>query len=213
MLCKDYQEFRFSNMSPEDVAHDNTDNFMDYYEIKENSDYYNIILGIYFSYTTLSTVGFGDLAPRSDPERAICAIVLMIGVSVFSIFLGNFTAIIEAYKAINKDLEDTTSLDLFFGLMRHFNNDAPLDFNDFENRVRLYFSYRWDNDRNALVHTESDAKILNQLPEFLQDKIYTTFLYSRFLFEFSFAPHHFFKFRKRINGYVNLKDPYYSWTD
>jgi hypothetical protein len=78
-------------MTPYDFEHENTDNFIDYYEIDKNTDTYNVILGMYYTYTTLSTVGFGDIAPRSDPERIICAFILMIGVSVFSIFLGDFT--------------------------------------------------------------------------------------------------------------------------
>jgi len=60
-----------------------------------------MILGTYYAFTTLSTVGFGDLAPRSDAERAICSMVLMLGVGIFSVFLGDFTAILEAYKAVN----------------------------------------------------------------------------------------------------------------
>jgi len=54
-----------------------------------------MILGTYFAFTTLSTVGFGDLAPRSDVERIACAFILMMGVAIFSVFLGNFTLILE----------------------------------------------------------------------------------------------------------------------
>lgn len=122
-LTNDYQ----SSLSEEDYEKDNTDNFLDYYFISENTDYYNCILGTYFAFTTLSTVGFGDIAPRSDPERFICAFVLMIGVSVFSVFLGNFTAIIDAYKAINSDLDDSDKLDSFFEMMMHFNANVPFD--------------------------------------------------------------------------------------
>ena len=126
-LCRDIQEFKFKSLTDEERESENTDNFIEYYEIEKNSDYYNILLGMYYTYTTLSTVGFGDIVPRSDPERIICAFILMIGVSVFSIFLGDFTAIIEDYKAIEREIEDTASLDKFFGLMKHFNNDKPLD--------------------------------------------------------------------------------------
>ena len=59
-----------------------------------------MILSTYFTLTTLSTVGFGDYAPRSDPERMFGAFVLMFGVAIFSKFLGDFIGIIEAYKAI-----------------------------------------------------------------------------------------------------------------
>jgi len=99
----------------------NTANFIDTYEIKSNSDAQNVILGTYYAFTTLSTVGFGDIAPQSDPERLMCSFVLLIGVAVFSVVLGDFMAILEAYKAINVELDESDALDSFFKMMAHFN--------------------------------------------------------------------------------------------
>ena len=41
----------------------------------------------------------------------------MIGVSIFSVFLGDFISIIEAYKAINVDIDDSDKLDNFFNML------------------------------------------------------------------------------------------------
>lgn len=49
-----------------------------------------MVLLMYFSYTTLSTVGFGDFNPRSDLERLFCILVLLLGVGIFGFILGNF---------------------------------------------------------------------------------------------------------------------------
>ena len=122
---------------------------LEYYNIEDNSNNYNIWLGMYYMYTTLSTVGFGDLAPRSDPERAICAALLMIGVSIFSIFLGDMTSIIDAYKQIHMSIDDAEALDDFFGMMTHFNKDIPLSL-EFEKQIREHFEFRWSNDRNIV---------------------------------------------------------------
>ena len=54
------------------------------------SDSYDAIAATYFAFTSLSTVGFGDLHPKSDAERLICAFVLMMGVAIFSIVMSNF---------------------------------------------------------------------------------------------------------------------------
>ena len=67
---------------------------MDYFEIDDNTVSHNLILGTYFAFTTLSTVGFGDLHPKSDLERVFCVVILVMGVSIFSIFLGDFQEII-----------------------------------------------------------------------------------------------------------------------
>ena len=71
----------------------------------------------YFSFTSLSTVGFGDIRPLSDFERILGAIILLAGVSVFSIVMSNFKEIIDKYNIISADLEDGDNLNKFFGLL------------------------------------------------------------------------------------------------
>ena len=50
----------------------------------------------YFALTTLSTVGYGDLAPLSVPEMIITIIIQMGGVAVFSFSMGMLTQMIES---------------------------------------------------------------------------------------------------------------------
>ena len=40
---------------------------------------------VYYSFTTLSTVGFGDYNPKSNFERLIMIVVFVVGVALFSI--------------------------------------------------------------------------------------------------------------------------------
>ena len=49
---------------------------------------------MYFAFTSLSTVGFGDLAPRSDIERLVGSFVLLFGVAIFSMIMANFMDIL-----------------------------------------------------------------------------------------------------------------------
>ena len=49
---------------------------------------------LYFSFTSLSTVGFGDFHPTNDIERIICAFILLFGVAIFSIVMSNFVDIL-----------------------------------------------------------------------------------------------------------------------
>ena len=49
-----------------------------------------VIVLSYFSFTSLTTVGFGDFVPKSDFERIFMAIVIFGGVSMFSYIVGNF---------------------------------------------------------------------------------------------------------------------------
>ena len=61
---------------------------------------------MYFSFTSLSTVGFGDFHPRSDMERVIGAFLFCSGVAIFSTIIGIFLEMVS--KAVNfyADLEE-----------------------------------------------------------------------------------------------------------
>lgn len=58
--------------------------FYNYYKLYDNTDQQNLVLVVYFAFTTLSTVGFGDYAPRSSYERIVTTFILLIGVACFS---------------------------------------------------------------------------------------------------------------------------------
>jgi len=51
---------------------------------------------MYFAFTSLSTVGFGDYNPRSNIERFMVAFVLLFGVAVFSYIMGIFIEILNS---------------------------------------------------------------------------------------------------------------------
>lgn len=54
-----------------------------------------ILQSFYFALTTLSTVGFGDFYPLSNGERLLGAFVILFGVAIFSIIIGEFLDMIE----------------------------------------------------------------------------------------------------------------------
>lgn len=64
--------------------------FIAYYGMQSRSHAFITITMTYYAFTSLSTVGFGDYAPRSDLERAIGSMILLIGVALFSYIMGNF---------------------------------------------------------------------------------------------------------------------------
>ena len=69
-----------------------------------------VLIAMYFSLTSLSTIGFGDFHPRANSERMFCAIILVLGVMIFSYIMGNFIAMIESYKVLNADLGEDDEL-------------------------------------------------------------------------------------------------------
>lgn len=55
------------------------------------------IIVMYWAFTTLSTVGFGDYNPRSDGERLMCAFFMLFGVAIFSYIMGIFIEILDQF--------------------------------------------------------------------------------------------------------------------
>jgi hypothetical protein len=69
-----------------------------------------MVIFSYFSFTSLSTVGFGDYHPVNNPERIFIALSILIGVIVFSLILQNFMQMINQMRTIHKDFDDSEKL-------------------------------------------------------------------------------------------------------
>ena len=118
----------------------------------------------YYSFTSLSTVGFGDYHPKSDQERALITVVLLLGVAVFSMVLGNFNGIMEEILELGRGYEDKENLAKFFALMKRYNDDNDID-PDVTDKIEAFFNYKWEFDKNNAFFQESDVNMLTQLPQ------------------------------------------------
>ena len=85
------------------------------------------IVVMYWAFTTLSTVGFGDYNPRSDAERLMCAFFMLFGVAIFSYIMGIFIEILDQFRTVNADLDDGDRLTHFFGLLKFYNGNRPVN--------------------------------------------------------------------------------------
>jgi len=52
--------------------------------------------GIWWAWVTLSTVGYGDVVPASQPGRLLGAIMILLGMGLFSLITASFTAFFVA---------------------------------------------------------------------------------------------------------------------
>ena len=122
-----------------------------------------VIRMTYFFLTTLSTIGFGDLHPRSDPERILMAILMLGGVAVFSYVMGNFIEILDKIIFMTHPLEEADMLSKFFGLLIRFNRNQQLDMK-MKQDIETYFEFRWSNNKNWFVNDEEGRMMFDQLP-------------------------------------------------
>ena len=116
-------------------------------ELKDNE---NLIIVVYFMFTTLTTIGFGDFNPKSEIERAIMTVILLIGVACMSFIMGQLISILLEVQILTAANEDSEMLSRWLLLLKNFNNNKPLPKHmtaQFEN----YFNYYWKNDKNYAV--------------------------------------------------------------
>lgn len=162
-----------------DPVFNNTETFYTYNSLDGNSDLRNAIIVIYYAFTSLSTVGFGDFNPRSNTERLVCSFILLFGVAIFSYIMSIFIDILDKYKDLNADLDDGDSLSKFFGLLRRFNDNVPIKV-QLKDQIEKHFDYKWKKDKNQSIDDEAELAMLDQLPEEVQNKIFCDFLFSEF---------------------------------
>ena len=62
ILCEAMEDFYYGARYSE-TAHIYHDNFVPYYELHDMDSKYIFLIVFYFSFTSLTTVGFGDFAP------------------------------------------------------------------------------------------------------------------------------------------------------
>ena len=64
------------------------------------------VISIYYTVTTISTVGYGDISGTNTFERIICIFLMIIGVFFFSFSSGTLTSIIANYDMIHQKFQD-----------------------------------------------------------------------------------------------------------
>ena len=64
----------------QDVVHET---WWDYDGLDQRAYWDRYIAGVYWAITTMTTVGYGDILPKSDVERLYATIIMLLGATVF----------------------------------------------------------------------------------------------------------------------------------
>ncbi len=113
----------------------------------------------YWAVTTLTTIGYGDITPNSNLSRAYTMIIMLLGVGVYGIVIGNVTRMIymndKHRERAREKLNDLTMM------MKHYNIPLKVQ-RDVFSYYNLLFTKRL---------TENDTQIFAELPKALKDEL------------------------------------------
>lgn len=148
--------------------HDDQVGFYEEYNIDELSLPRRLVLCCYFALTTLSTVGYGDLTPKSNIERIFGIIIMILGIALFSYIMGNFNDVLTNYDKQMGIVDKSADLQVWITSLTKFTNNQALP-RELVQKIDEHFKFVWKNDR--LSSLTPDDQYLKQMPKPLKHRL------------------------------------------
>ncbi len=114
---------------------------------------------IYWTVTTLTTVGYGDITPISATQKIYTMFVMFFGVAVYGYVIGNISTLLAS-----TDLAKTNYVNKIEELNTFF-EDKTIPF-ELQEKIRDYYNHIWQSRLGR-----DEAIILNDLPESLRTEV------------------------------------------
>lgn len=101
----------------------------------------------YFAATTLTTIGLGDYHPSNSLERIFGTMMMVIGVSMFTLINDKVNRAISKLRYLTNPLDELQNqLEQFFGVLKQFNLNHPIE-KSIRDDIQTFFEFRWENDK------------------------------------------------------------------
>ncbi|KAF4690610.1 hypothetical protein FOZ60_017218 [Perkinsus olseni] len=118
----------------------------------ENSDSFKLLLylnALYFTLSTMTTVGYGDIHPVSSGEKAFTAFFLLVSIVAFSGMVGAVTEVVHQF--FGRNVQHKSAM---LNLGRYMKwRRLPYHL---QRRLRRYMQYRWEHGGLDLGFKESE---------------------------------------------------------
>ena len=126
-------------------------------EVRQLSHWDTYLRSVYWTVTTVTTIGYGDYSPSKDSNKQIYFTILaqVLGVAFYAYVVGNIPVLIANSNAARAAFDSRNEVIGEFMRIKQL----PLDMQD---RVRDYYAYLWESRKNV-----SDAEVLGTLPSAL----------------------------------------------
>lgn len=125
----------------------------------ENDHILMYVKAIYWAFSTLTTVGYGDIVPKTPPQMLYACLVQLGGVGFFGFIVSNVASLLARSDAAREHHMD--NLDRIESFMHQ--HRIP---NELRSNTRAYYHYMWTNKKGY-----QDSALIQDLPAKIQSEL------------------------------------------
>ena len=126
----------------------------------DNDKVNEYIKAIYWSFTTLTTVGYGDIAAKTNFQMLFTCCVQVLGVAVFGFVLSNVASLLSRMDAAREHHMDNLDRAETFMKLHNIPNDT-------KSNIRSYYHYLWKARKGY-----QENALLSDLPQKIQSDLF-----------------------------------------
>jgi len=117
------------------------------------------VRSLYWTITTMTTVGYGDITPGRTSEYLLAGVVMLLGASLYAFIIGGVASLLSnIHLSRNRYREHTEAVEQYLRARQ-----VPMALGD---RVHSYYEYLWHRRKGL-----DEGKLLNDLPHSLRLEI------------------------------------------
>lgn len=166
--------------------------FIEKYSLNNESVFESLVKTMYFIFTSMATVGYGDFLPTTIYEMGFVSIILFYCTVWFTITIGKALEKIEKFRQFKRTLEEAEQLEIFITQLESMHGKIPYKL---KSEIFAHFKYFWKHNcmKNTTIRVvnpkksktlfQSQDKILKDLPDYLRKMIFN-FLFEEYYLRF-----------------------------
>jgi hypothetical protein len=114
------------------------------------------IRALYWVFTTMTTVGYGDITPQTNFQVMYAILIMIIGVGTYGYVIANLSSYFGNIDTARSEFSRKMAILNAFLVYREIPSEL-------EKRIRSYYNYIWDN---RMDHDEDE--VISELPDSLK---------------------------------------------
>jgi hyperpolarization activated cyclic nucleotide-gated potassium channel 2 len=119
------------------------------------------ITSVYWAITTMVTVGYGDITPKTTPERMVTIFNMLLAAGLYAYIINEISMMVRMYNTLATKYEER---------MKYVNKFIKQKGLPFELRTKIvrYLEYNWELKKQYKIE---EYEVYGMLNEILVDKI------------------------------------------